>query len=95
MLQIPDWMPLPPPALQLRWLAEQRRRLHYYLELGDRDLTSPAARAQAVRTERSFQIREAEVIALLGFCDALPCDVATAQTWPRLDPPHWGPDLLG
>lgn len=95
MLEIPDWMPLPPPVMQLRWLAEQRRRLRYYLDLGERDLMPPTARVQVARTERYFQIREAEVVALLGFRDALPCNVAAAMTWPRLDPPPPGPDLLG
>ena len=95
MLYIPDWMPLPPPVMQLRWLAEQRRRLRYYLDLGERDLMPPAARAQVTHTERYFQIQEAEVVALLGFRDALPCDVAAALTWPLLNTPPQGPDLLG
>jgi hypothetical protein len=88
-------MPLPHPMAQLMWLAEQQRRLAHFQDHGHPEWLSAHEYARLRRTARFFQTREAEVLALLGIRDALPCDVAVAHAWPRLDQPHPLPDSLG
>jgi hypothetical protein len=88
-------MLLPPPLAQLMWLAEQRSRLAHYLDHGGPELMSGEATARLYRLYQHLQTREADLQALVDPHDALPCDVAAAQTWPRLDvlrplPDSWG-----
>lgn len=91
-MRIRGWITLPAPIAQLMWSARQRGRLARYRDPKRPALLSAAATTQLQRTYRQLLTREADLLALLGSRDALPCDLAAARSWPRLDVPRPLPD---